>query len=241
MQRLLRNRKKRSIKSGGPPSRSTRWQDPQTGEPPHRLAELPALLRDARQASVHAQQAMAGLGGVVAGAQRNLDNIERFTGPLAEEGPRILQSADRSLQSVDRSLQGAEGMMRKLAGSADKLERLMDNLIAFSDALNREEGSLARFLNDQELYDNLHNASHELNRLIIETRPVIANARTFTDKIARHPETLGVGGAIRGSSGAKPVNRRVGDAYPATYEVHEPTPAHSHAYPAPVYHYTGGK
>jgi phospholipid/cholesterol/gamma-HCH transport system substrate-binding protein len=86
------------------------------------------------------------------------------------------------------------------------MEELVENLLLFSQTLNNRQGTLGKLLNESQLYDNLNAALDNVNRLTVELRPVLYNARLFTDKIARHPESLGVRGAIEGGgSGAKPV------------------------------------
>jgi phospholipid/cholesterol/gamma-HCH transport system substrate-binding protein len=155
------------------------------------LAEIPELVREARDASAHAREAMANLKQTLSAADRNLANLERFTEPLGRRGEGLVVHADE--------------MMLKLGQSADKLDDLLNNLVTFSDALNNRDSSLGRLVHDPALYDNLSTAAENINRLTVEIRPVIRDARVFADKIARHPELLGVGGAVKGSSGAKPV------------------------------------
>jgi phospholipid/cholesterol/gamma-HCH transport system substrate-binding protein len=58
-------------------------------------------------------------------------------------------------------------------------------------------------MNDPELYDSLNAAARNVECLSRELKPIISDVRIFTDRIARHPETLGVGGAIRKSPGNK--------------------------------------
>src|SRR5690606_18602488 len=59
---------------------------------------------------------------------------------------------------------------------------------------------------DDTLYHNVNDLIENVNRMTFEIRPVIRDARLFADKLARHPEQLGVAGALRGrTSGAKPV------------------------------------
>lgn len=149
------------------------------------LEEFPKVLAEARQATTNIRQTLDL-------ADRNLRNLERFTEPLAERGGDVLTNADE--------------LFGKLGRSADKLDRLMENMVIFTEGLNRQDGTLARLMNDPTLADNLIEATDNLNRAMIEVRPILQDARTFTDKIARHPELLGARGVIQGSDGAKPVN-----------------------------------
>jgi phospholipid/cholesterol/gamma-HCH transport system substrate-binding protein len=48
-------------------------------------------------------------------------------------------------------------------------------------------------------------------------KPIIHDARVFSDKIARHPELLGVRGAIQRNAGTKGVPRFSGENQPALW------------------------
>jgi phospholipid/cholesterol/gamma-HCH transport system substrate-binding protein len=168
-------------------------QDPQvSANLKQALQELPALLRDAREATT-------GIKKTLASADASFVSVQRAAEPLTESGKGMIENADE--------------LFRKLGRSADKLEELVENMVVFSQALNNREGTLGKLLADSQLYDNLNNTlsnvnhlTDNVNRLAVELRPVLYNTRLFTDKIARHPETLGVRGAIEGGGdGSKPV------------------------------------
>ncbi len=69
--------------------------------------------------------------------------------------------------------------------------------------MNDGEGSLKRFAEDPQLYNNLNRSATSLSLLLRNLEPILADVRVFSDKVARHPELLGVGGAISGSSGLR--------------------------------------
>ena len=113
---------------------------------------------------------------------RNLQNLDTFTQALGDKGPSTLGRIDQA---------------------ADRLDHLMCQLSSFGDALNGDKGSLGQLLHNPDLYDNLNRAAGNIKDLTVQLQPIIHDARVFSDKIARHPETLGVRGAIQPSSGAK--------------------------------------
>jgi phospholipid/cholesterol/gamma-HCH transport system substrate-binding protein len=91
----------------------------------------------------------------------------------------------------------------RLNASADKLDRLMAELLTFTETLNSGQGSLGRLMTDPELYDNVKRTVANIERLTAEARPVLENAKIFTDKIARHPESIGLRGMVKPSDGTK--------------------------------------
>jgi phospholipid/cholesterol/gamma-HCH transport system substrate-binding protein len=58
-------------------------------------------------------------------------------------------------------------------------------------------------MSDPDLYQNLNKAAQNIAQITCELRPIVSDARVFADKIARHPELLGVRGAIQRSPGTK--------------------------------------
>ena len=150
------------------------------------LQTLPKVLQETQRTIRMMQQTLAK-------ADRNLDHLERFTEPLGRRGEQVLVNADR--------------LFVKLGRSAEQLESLMENLVLFSERINQQQGSLGRLMKDPELYDNMVQLTRNLNRLTIELRPLLYDARVFSDRIARDPGVLGVRGALQRNSGAKPVRQ----------------------------------
>jgi phospholipid/cholesterol/gamma-HCH transport system substrate-binding protein len=139
------------------------------------LAELPETMREARQT-------IAGLEQTLELANRNFRNLEGFTEPLGRRGDEFF---------------------RKLDSTVGKAEILLDRLVVFGDALNNREGSLGRLTNDPELYDNLSRAAKNVEELTRQLRPIVADVRVITDKVARDPGRLGVRGIFQQPSGIK--------------------------------------
>ena len=117
----------------------------------------------------------------------NLDNLSEATDPLADH---------------------SRSMVVKLDGSLGQLESLLTELNTFAAMMNAEDGSMRRFASDPELYENLNLSAAALTNLVQNLDPIVRDVRVFTDKVARHPELLGVSGALRGSSGLKDVSEQ---------------------------------
>ncbi|QDU36185.1 Chromosome partition protein Smc [Maioricimonas rarisocia] len=139
------------------------------------VAALPAMVNETRQTISAARVSIEKVG-------ENLDQVSRATEPLAENSRQITT---------------------RLAGSLMQLESLLTELNSFSKMLNSEDGSVQRFAADPELYENLNNSAAALTLLLRNLDPLVKDMRVFSDKVARHPEILGVSGALKGSSGIK--------------------------------------
>ncbi len=139
------------------------------------IAGLPDLLTDTRSA-------MNTMRTTVESVDRNMRNLEGFTGPLGERGDQIVERVDRSVA---------------------RLDELLGELSDFGKKLNRGEGSLGQLMRNPDLYQHLNGAAKNIEKITCELQPILADARVFSDKIARHPELLGVRGAIQKSPGTK--------------------------------------
>ncbi len=128
------------------------------------------------------RETVSGLKETLSGVGPILTNVERFTRPLGERG-------------------------EQLAGALDNVDKVLADLAAFSAGLNNPKGTLGQLLNNPDLYQQANSAVANLNDLTKELRPIVSDVRTFTNKIARHPNQL-----IFRSSGAKYSPSEINDA-----------------------------
>ena len=146
------------------------------------MASLPSMVQET-------QGAIKAIRGAIGKADLALGNIAKVTAPLAERSESISLSLDKSLGS---------------------LEMLLAELSKFSRLLNDEDGSLRLMATDPELYRNMNRSAGSLSTLLNNIQPVVNDMRVLADKLARHPELLGVRGAIQGSSGLKNPDEKLG-------------------------------
>ncbi|NDC64194.1 MAG: MCE family protein [Planctomycetia bacterium] len=139
------------------------------------ISTLPDVIADLRTT-------VKGMGTTVETADRNLRNLEGLTKPLGDRGEQMVAQVDRTIGRLDEVLQQAA---------------------MFTKALNQSEGTLGKLVRDPKVYDDLASAAANVNRITRELRPIVDDVRVFTDKIARHPEQLGVRGALDRRPGLK--------------------------------------
>ena len=139
------------------------------------ISELPELFEDTRGA-------ISTIRTTVESVDRNLTNLEGLTGPLGERGEHIVSRVDEAVV---------------------RLDELLNEMSDFGRKLNSGEGSLGKLMRSPELYQHINGAVQNIEQITRELKPILADARVFTDKIARHPELLGVRGAIQKSPGTK--------------------------------------
>ena len=59
------------------------------------------------------------------------------------------------------------------------------------------EGTLGQLLYSREMYDDVARVINNVEFLTEQLRPIVRDMQTFSNKIARDPSRIGVGGAIR--------------------------------------------
>lgn len=169
------------------------------------LNDLPDVLRDTREA-------VNGFKVTLQAADRNLQNMEGLTRPLGQRGPELVDTIDRTM---------------------NKLDRVMTELEQFSTSINDPNGSLGQLINNPELYQRVSSSVQNIENLTRQLQPVVRDAREFSNKIARHPELLGVRGALSPSTGAKQGLFSPSATLQQEQPWNSPTPVYS---PAPMPH-----
>lgn len=115
-------------------------------------------------------------------ADKVLDNLDKVTTPMAERSEKILKNLDEATAQLNTA---------------------MGEIRVFLQAVSKSEGTVYKLLNDPVLYNRLNEAAYMANKVFPRLDRILEDIETFADKIARHPELLGVSGAIRPSSGLK--------------------------------------
>jgi phospholipid/cholesterol/gamma-HCH transport system substrate-binding protein len=109
-------------------------------------------------------------------------NLQKATQPLAERGPSAMRNLDESMS---------------------KLNQILGDVQQLLHVAGRSDGTLQRLLTDPSLYNHLDEAACMLTRTLPRVDRILQDVETFADKIARHPEALGLGGVVRPATGLK--------------------------------------
>jgi phospholipid/cholesterol/gamma-HCH transport system substrate-binding protein len=144
----------------------------------------------------------------------NLESISRSTDELMKESRQTLKRVNDSLGRTDEvmgNLQRAtkpladrgDTVMRNLDESSDKLNRTLTDVRELLRVIAMKDGTFQRFVADPALYNNLNDAAFGLTRILPRLDRILHDLEVFSDKIARHPETLGIRGAVAPGSGLK--------------------------------------
>lgn len=146
------------------------------------LTSLPKLVGSTKATIDETRQTVVATRQVLDGMNRNLVNLSQVTEPVGKRGEQMVAKLDSSLTNIDT---------------------LLTELTRFARVVNQKDGSLQKFIANPSLYDNLDRSSQSMMVLMRNLEPILRDMKEFSDKVARNPELLGVGGAVRPSSGLK--------------------------------------
>ena len=74
---------------------------------------------------------------------------------------------------------------------------------ALTTAAGQSDGTLNKLLTDPSLYNHLDDAACQVSKAAPQLNLILRDLETFADKLARHPEALGIGGVVRPGNGLK--------------------------------------
>ena len=164
-------------------SRAAKTFDKFFGDP-----ELMSTVREARLTMGDVRDVAEAVQSPIEAIDRNLKNLEGLTEPLGRNGEQVAASL----------IDGLNG-----------LSKIVEELTVLTESLNSRDGTIGRLIHDPAVYDNLSQLLCNSNQVVLKIydltlrlRPIVDDARVFTDKIAREPGRV-VSGAFSDGPGIK--------------------------------------
>jgi phospholipid/cholesterol/gamma-HCH transport system substrate-binding protein len=136
---------------------------------------------------------------------KNADELLKDARPTLKQLQQTLARADVALTDLQRATQGfgdrGPAVSKNLDESLDKFNRAMTDVRELMRVIGQSNGTLNRVVNDPALYNDLDAAACQIAKMMPRLDHILKNLETFADKLARHPELIGVSGAIKPSDG----------------------------------------
>ncbi len=140
-------------------------------------------------------------------ASDRFPNIAQQIEELAKESRVTVRDADVAFKNITKATQPladrGDILWKNIDESSDRLNKVLMDAQELFKVINRSDGTFQRFIADPSLYNNLNDAACQVAKLMPRVERILKDFEVFADKVARHPETIGVGGAVRPSSGIK--------------------------------------
>jgi phospholipid/cholesterol/gamma-HCH transport system substrate-binding protein len=111
-----------------------------------------------------------------------LVDIQKMTGSWGDTNPNFFKNIDEAAAKLNLTLTDVRELLRVVANN---------------------DGTVQRLLSDPSLYNNVNDAACMVTRMMPRVDQILRDMGIFADKLARHPEALGLGGVVRPSSGLK--------------------------------------
>jgi DNA repair ATPase RecN len=163
---------------------------------PENRKQVTELLRNANYVAISIVKITDALTSILAGAEKSLKNIDA-----------VISSAGLvvgDVRAVTRPLAArSEALVVSVAESAEQLGKALAEVRQLMAVFSRGNGAVQKLLTDPTVYQNLDEAAGSLARVMARAEKITRDLEVFADKIARRPELIGIGGAVRPSSGLK--------------------------------------
>lgn len=145
---------------------------------------------------------------------KSMEGVASDARDMFRAGRRTFESFDDTRQRANEAIdllkktlkpfsERSDTMAKNFDESADKLNKLLTDMRDLLQAFARSEGTVQKLIVDPSLYDNLNATACMITRIIPRLDRILRDMEIFADKVARHPESLGLGGVIRPGSGLK--------------------------------------
>jgi phospholipid/cholesterol/gamma-HCH transport system substrate-binding protein len=115
-------------------------------------------------------------------ADEAIADLQKVMKPLGERGPKVLQNVEDATDSLNKTLKDIRELVQVVA---------------------RSDGTVSKLVFDPSLYNNLNDSATMVTRILPRLDRVLRDVEIFADKLARHPELIGLGGVVRPSNGSK--------------------------------------
>jgi phospholipid/cholesterol/gamma-HCH transport system substrate-binding protein len=146
---------------------------------------LPQLVDEAENVLQQTDATLSAFEDAGRAAEVTINNVAAFTEPLGQQGEQFVGDALRTLNNLDSLL--------------TDLRRVSQTINQVGLRVNNSQGSLAKLLDDDQLYYRFIDTLQNVETLTRRLQPIVEDARVFSDKAARNPASLiDIRGALRG-------------------------------------------
>jgi phospholipid/cholesterol/gamma-HCH transport system substrate-binding protein len=150
----------------------------------------------------------------ISNASSQFDEISRNTADISREGRITVRRLNDTLVRVDETLNNIQRATKPLADRSEvlvknaedalvHLNRTLADTSALIKAIGQSDGTFNRLLTDPTIYNRLDETLCVIQKAVPRIDRILHDFEIFADKLARHPEQLGIRGAIKPDPGIK--------------------------------------
>jgi phospholipid/cholesterol/gamma-HCH transport system substrate-binding protein len=136
--------------------------------------------------------------------------LRQFTQRSPVDGKTPVERMVGTIELTERTLRKfSEPAHEGELAPTDQIAKAMENINDITSVIrtivsriDQGQGSLGALMNDRQLYDRLNHAAKNIEEVSQKLKPIVDDARVFSDKIARHPGVI-VRDAVKPGIGIK--------------------------------------
>jgi phospholipid/cholesterol/gamma-HCH transport system substrate-binding protein len=137
----------------------------------------------------------------------NADQLMQDTRATLKLFNQTLLRLDNTLNDLEKTSRvlrdKTPGILRNVEQGSDNLNKLIVDMRDLLRVVARGEGTIQRLLADPSLYNNVNDTVKMVKCILPRMDRILADLEVFADRLARHPEALGIRGVISPSNGLK--------------------------------------
>jgi len=126
------------------------------------------------------------------------ETLRSFTQRSGPDGKTPVERMVQTIEMTERTLRKfSESQDPDKPAPADQIAKAMENIGEITTLMRtimgrieRGDGSLGALLNDRQLYNRLNHAARNIEQVTQQLKPIVADARVISDKVARHPGVI---------------------------------------------------
>ena len=149
-------------------------------------AQLDSLSKNAGSLIKDSRDAVRQMELTLKHADETLTDVQKALKPFGDRGPLLFKNFEDSSDSLNKTLKDVRDLIRTIA---------------------RSDGTLNKLIFDPSLYNNLNDSAEMVTKILPRLDRTLRDVEIFADKLARHPELLGIPGIFRPSNGLKEARR----------------------------------
>jgi phospholipid/cholesterol/gamma-HCH transport system substrate-binding protein len=138
------------------------------------------------------------------------ETLRKFTERSKVDGKTPIERMVGTIEMTERTLRkfsepsepGRPAPADQIAAAMENISEITTLIRTVMSRIEQGEGSLGALLNDRQLYDRFNRAAKNIEEVTRELKPIVDDARVFSDKIARHPGVI-VRDAVKPGVGIK--------------------------------------
>lgn len=176
--------------------------------------DLPGLSKSADELMKQGMTTLKRLDETMRKVDAAVTDAQRALRPFGDRSERIVTNADESVQRLNAILSDVQKRSPRIAQNVDETaaranqmsvvaNEILTDVRSLLRAIDKADGSFRKFITDPSLYNTVDATAASVLRLLPRVDRILKDFETFADKLARHPEAIGVGGVLNPSSGLK--------------------------------------